>query len=53
MYKYLEKENDISFHKIFNQVLGKHGYYQTPTQSNPISTTFSRKLQKIKLKKQN
>lgn len=23
MYKYLEKENEISFDKIFNQILGK------------------------------
>lgn len=24
MYKYLEKENEISFDKIFNQILGKY-----------------------------
>lgn len=30
MYKYLEKENEISFDKIFNQILGK---FHVHTQS--------------------
>lgn len=28
MYKYLEKENEISFDKIFNQILGKNRSFQ-------------------------
>lgn len=26
MYKYLEKENELEFHKIFNQVIGMTTY---------------------------
>lgn len=36
MYKYLEKENEISFDKIFNQILGKLKLKKKKTISTPL-----------------